>query len=158
MSAIWIPPQLASPVDEDDCRARREWLTALPELIAEIASDWALELGDPYLPGGQRAWVAPPRDPGGKQVVLKVSWRRRKAEHEAQALAHWNGQGAICCRRAQRGQHERAAAGAMRAGHPAPMLNAGTRPGRRGCGSAPPLVGTPARRRSPIRFAQGDVR
>ena len=101
MSAIWIPPQLANAVDEDDCPARREWLTALPELIAEIASDWALELGDPYLPGGQCAWVAPARDAGGERVVLKVSWRHREAEHEADALAHWNGQGAICCRRAR---------------------------------------------------------
>jgi streptomycin 6-kinase len=100
MSSIWIPPQLASAVDEDDCPARREWLTALPELIAEIASEWELELGEPYLPGGQCAWVAPAaRDPSGGQVVLKVGWRHREAEHEADALAHWNGQGAIRCHR-----------------------------------------------------------
>jgi streptomycin 6-kinase len=102
MSAIWIPPQLAGAVDEDDYPARREWLTALPELIAEIASDWALELGEPYLPGGQCAWVAPARDLSGAQLALKVGWRHREAEHEADALAHWNGQGAIRCHRTRR--------------------------------------------------------
>jgi streptomycin 6-kinase len=105
MSAIWIPSQLASAVDEDDCPARREWLTALPELIAEIASDWALELGEPYLPGGQCAWVAPARDRTGRELVLKVGWRHWEAEHEADALVHWNGQGAVRCHRTRTLEH-----------------------------------------------------
>jgi streptomycin 6-kinase len=101
MSTIWIPPQLRDAVDEDADPARCEWLTRLPELIGEIASGWALELDEPYLPGGQCAWVAPARGPSGEPVVLKVEWRHREAEHEADALAHWRGHGAIRCHRAR---------------------------------------------------------
>src|ERR1700760_4972899 len=52
MSTICIPPELRVAVDEHADPARREWLTRLPELIGEIASCWALELDEPYLPGG----------------------------------------------------------------------------------------------------------
>jgi streptomycin 6-kinase len=65
--------------------------------VDEIASAWQLELGDPYLPGGQCAWVAPARDPAGSELVLKVGWRHREAEHEADALRLWDGDGAIRC-------------------------------------------------------------
>lgn len=83
---IRIPPQLADAVDEDDYPERLEWLAALPALVTEMASGWELELGDPYLPGGQCAWVAPARNPAGDEIVLKVGWRHREAEHEADAL------------------------------------------------------------------------
>ncbi len=97
MSTIRIPPQLADAVDEDDYPARLEWLAALPALIKEIASTWGLELGDPYLPGGQCAWVAPARNSAGDELVLKVGWRHREAEHEADGLRHWDGDGAVRC-------------------------------------------------------------
>jgi streptomycin 6-kinase len=97
MSTIRIPPQLADAVDEDDYPARLEWLVALPGLVTEIASAWELELGDPYLPGGQCAWVAPARNPAGDELVLKVGWRHREAEHEADGLRHWDGDGAVRC-------------------------------------------------------------
>jgi len=97
VSPIRIPPQLADAVDEDDYPARLEWLAVLPALVAEIASVWELELGDPYLPGGQCAWVAPARNPAGDELVLKVGWRHREAEHEADGLWHWDGDGAVRC-------------------------------------------------------------
>jgi streptomycin 6-kinase len=98
---IAIPPRLACAVQEDDIPARRAWLGALPGLIAEIAAQWSLELGQPCLPGGQCAWVAPARDHAGREVVLKVGWRHSEAEHEAQALWHWDGDGAVRCLAAQ---------------------------------------------------------
>ena len=94
---IRIPPQLAKAVDEDACPARLEWLAGLPELVAEIASGWELELGDPYLPGGQCAWVAPARNLAGDELVLKLGWRHPEAEHEADGLRHWDGNGAVRC-------------------------------------------------------------
>ena len=97
MNPIWIPPQLADAVDEDDYPARLEWLATLPPLVTEIASVWELELGDPYLPGGQCAWVAPARNTVGDELVLKVGWRHREAEHEADGLWHWDGDGAVRC-------------------------------------------------------------
>ncbi|MGN6170519.1 MAG: hypothetical protein ACTHQQ_20460 [Solirubrobacteraceae bacterium] len=97
MSTIRIPPQLAEAVDEDDYPERLEWLAAVPNVVDQIASEWELELGDPYLPGGQCAWVAPARNPAGDELVLKVGWRHREAEHEADGLRHWDGQGAVRC-------------------------------------------------------------
>ncbi len=91
--AITIPPGLREAVDEDDYPLRLEWLERLPAMIEQIAADWSLELGEPYLPGGQCAWVAP----AGEDRVLKVGWRHREAEHEADALRLWDGDGAIRC-------------------------------------------------------------
>ena len=95
--AITIPPQLADAVDEDDYPERLGWLARLPQTIEEIASEWSVEFGEPYLPGGQCAWVAPARDAAGEDVVLKVGWRHREAEHEAEALRFWDGDGAVRC-------------------------------------------------------------
>jgi streptomycin 6-kinase len=97
VTAILIPQQLADAVDEDDYPARCDWLAALPQIIEDIASDWALELGEPYLPGGQCAWVAPARNPAGDELALKVGWRHREAEHEPDALRFWDGDGAVRC-------------------------------------------------------------
>jgi streptomycin 6-kinase len=97
MSSIRIPEQLAAASDEDDYPQRLEWLDALPQLVQEIAGHWQLELGEPYLPGGQCAWVAPARDASGQELVLKVGWRHREAEHEADGLRFWDGDGAIRC-------------------------------------------------------------
>jgi streptomycin 6-kinase len=94
---IWIPPELADAVGEDDLPERLEWLAALPGVVEQIASEWELELGEPYLPGGQCAWVAPARDGDGDELVLKVGWRHREAEHEADALRFWDGDGAVRC-------------------------------------------------------------
>ena len=94
---IRIPPQLADAVDEDDYPERLRWLAALPRVVEEIAAGWELELGDPYLPGGQCAWVAPARDRAGEELALKVGWRHREAEHEADGLRHWDGHGAVRC-------------------------------------------------------------
>jgi streptomycin 6-kinase len=97
VSKIHIPPQLANAVDEDDYPARREWLARLPTLIEELANEWELELGEPYLPGGQCAWVAPARSRDGNDLALKVGWRHREAAHEADALEFWDGDGAVRC-------------------------------------------------------------
>ena len=94
---VRIPRQLADAVEEDDYPERLKWLDALPEVVEEIASGWELELGDPYLPGGQCAWVAPARGPRGEELVLKVGWRHPEAEHEADALRFWDGDGAARC-------------------------------------------------------------
>jgi streptomycin 6-kinase len=94
---ITIPPQLSDAVDEDDYPARLEWLARLPETVDVIATEWGLEFGEPYLPGGQCAWVAPARNGRGDELALKVGWRHREAEHEGDALRFWDGNGAVRC-------------------------------------------------------------
>jgi streptomycin 6-kinase len=94
---IEIPERLLVAVRDDELPARRAWLTSLPGQIEEIASAWSLELADPCLPGGQCAWVAPARDHVGRELVLKVGWRHWEAEHEADALRLWDGDGVVGC-------------------------------------------------------------
>jgi hypothetical protein len=97
VGTISIPPQLADALTDDDDPARVKWLEALPKAVAQIASDWELELGEPFLPGGVCAWVARARNAAGDELVLKVGWRHHEAEHEADGLRHWDGDGAVRC-------------------------------------------------------------
>lgn len=87
-----IPDDLARAAAQE---GRGDWLAELPALIAQIAADWRIEVGDPFLPGGATAWVAPVRDLAGEDVVLKVCWRHPEAAHEADGLRTWAGAGAI---------------------------------------------------------------
>jgi streptomycin 6-kinase len=49
------------------------------------------------VPGGQCAWVAPARRASDEGLVLKVGWRHREAEHEAEGLRFWDGDGVVKC-------------------------------------------------------------
>jgi streptomycin 6-kinase len=78
----------------DECR--RAWMDALPETIQLAASRWHLdEIADPYQPGGAGAWVAPARRGSDTDLVLKIGWRHPEAEHEADGLREWDGDGTV---------------------------------------------------------------
>ena len=64
-------------------------------MVARIAADWRIEVGDPFLPGGMTAWVAPARDDAGTDFALKVGWPHPEAEREADGLRTWDGAGAV---------------------------------------------------------------
>ncbi len=68
---------------------------ALPEIVADLSCRWSLQVGRPYQPGGCASWVAPALDDAGAHVVLKVGWRDADAEHEADGLRSWRGEGAV---------------------------------------------------------------
>lgn len=76
-------------------RARREWMSALPAIVDELAGRWSLEVGRPFQPGGSASWVAPVRDAAGERLVLKVGWPHYEALHEAEGLRAWDGEGAV---------------------------------------------------------------
>lgn len=71
------------------------WVAGLPDTVREVAVRWSLRLDEPYQPGGQCSWVAPARDAGGQERVLKVGWRHDEAAHEAEGLRAWGGRGAV---------------------------------------------------------------
>jgi len=98
VTTIRIPRLLADAVDGAGQRhpACRRWLDALPKVVDALASEWELQLGEPYEPGGQCAWIAPARR-SGEELVLKVGWRHPEGEHEPDALRLWDGDGAVRC-------------------------------------------------------------
>jgi streptomycin 6-kinase len=87
-----VPDDLARAAAHE---GRGDWLAGLPALVAQVAADWRIGVGDPFLPGGATAWVAPARDQAGRDLVLKVCWRHPEAAHEADGLRTWAGAGAI---------------------------------------------------------------
>jgi streptomycin 6-kinase len=70
------------------------WLERVPDLVAECVEEWGLALGEPYVAGAAgytvRADLA-----DGTPAVLKVIYPHREAEHEAEALRLWDGNGAV---------------------------------------------------------------
>lgn len=71
-----------------------EWLDELPQLVEGCVRDWRLTLSAPFTPGSV-AWVAPAELPDGTRAVLKVNFPDAESEHEADALAFWDGAGAV---------------------------------------------------------------
>jgi streptomycin 6-kinase len=72
----------------------RAWLGLLPGLLEEVAAQWQLWLGEVFADASASLTLrALRRD--GEVVVLKLQYPHREAEHEAAALSHWDGNGAI---------------------------------------------------------------
>jgi streptomycin 6-kinase len=72
----------------------RTWLAALPQLVADCAEAWQVTLGE-VLPGAFVSLPVAATLPDGTEAVLKVQFPHRESEHEAAALAVWNGGGAV---------------------------------------------------------------
>ena len=70
------------------------WLERVPDLVSECVEEWGLTLGEPYVAGAAGYTVrADLQD--GTPAVLKVIYPHREAEHEAEALRAWDGDGAV---------------------------------------------------------------
>jgi streptomycin 6-kinase len=74
--------------------AGRAWLQQLPRLVEECEKQWGLCLGDPF-PYAYASLALPATLPDGGEAVLKICLPDRESEYEADALAHWNGRGAV---------------------------------------------------------------
>jgi streptomycin 6-kinase len=74
---------------------RGDWLSSVPRAIAHLESVWSIEVGEPFQPGGQTAWVGPATRGGDDGFVLKIGWRHPEGEHEADGLRLWDGDGAV---------------------------------------------------------------
>lgn len=92
MAAFPVPADLRRAATAE---GRTGWLERLPDVVAELAARWGLEVGAPFEPGGQTAWVAPVRDRDGRDLVLKAGWPHTEARHEADGLRVWDGRGTV---------------------------------------------------------------
>jgi streptomycin 6-kinase len=70
------------------------WLESLPAHVDVCATAWSLEIGE-VLEGGAVALVLAAKRADGTPAVLKISFPDDESEHEPDALAHWDGKGAV---------------------------------------------------------------
>lgn len=87
-----IPPTLQKYADRGPDWAA--WLDRLPRLVGELLAEWSLT-PDGVATHGNTALVLPVRTEAGRPAVLKIGWPHGEAEHEALALRHWQGRGAV---------------------------------------------------------------
>jgi streptomycin 6-kinase len=71
-----------------------EWLARLPRLRDECVERWSLRIGEPYS-YAHVSLVVRAELPDGTPAVLKIGFPHRESEHEAAALAHYDGHGAV---------------------------------------------------------------
>jgi streptomycin 6-kinase len=71
-----------------------DWLERVPQLLNECAEEWTLRLGEAY-PQGAAGYVVRAERDDGTPVALKLIYPHREAEHEADALRVWDGDGAV---------------------------------------------------------------
>jgi streptomycin 6-kinase len=70
------------------------WLESLPRVAEECAERWSLRLGEPFGQGHVSLTVPATLSDGG-QAVLKLNFPEEESAHEADALIHWRGEGAV---------------------------------------------------------------
>lgn len=91
--SMTIPPALARNVVETWADEGVRWLDGLPALIDEVARDWRLTIGAPYLLSFH--WVSAVTRADGSAAVLKLGVPAGHLYAEAQALRAYGGHGAV---------------------------------------------------------------
>jgi streptomycin 6-kinase len=91
---IEIPEGFARSTTAREADPGRDWIAELPALVGELLERWNCV---PTAPAthGQVALVLPVRDGAGRTAVLKVSFPHPGNAHEPDAMAVWNGRGAV---------------------------------------------------------------
>ncbi|WP_198663509.1 aminoglycoside phosphotransferase family protein [Jiangella endophytica] len=95
MTAFRLPTKLSEFAAGGQEPGLTAWAATLPSVVPDLLERWGLTVAEPYEPGGQCSWVAPATTAAGEPVVLKVGYRHAEAEHEAEGLRFWAGDGAV---------------------------------------------------------------
>ncbi|MGW4054073.1 aminoglycoside phosphotransferase family protein [Streptomyces sp. NPDC004779] len=75
--------------------AAADWLGRLPGLAERVPEEAGLTVERVVAPGGRDSLVLLVRDAGGEPAALKIAPPFTRPEREREALAHWNGWGAV---------------------------------------------------------------
>jgi streptomycin 6-kinase len=94
MTELLIPDEVVRMNVAAHGEAGRAWLEALPGAVADLRERWQIGIG-PAFGGGVVGFVAPAERPDGKHMVLKISFVEEETRNEADALALWDGAGAV---------------------------------------------------------------
>jgi len=95
MRMLLIPDPVAQMNIAAHGDAGRAWLAALPALVAELEDRWQLTDVGPAFEGGVVGFVAPAVRRDREPVVVKISYVEDETRNEADALAFWDGHGAV---------------------------------------------------------------
>lgn len=71
------------------------WLDALPDRIAALEREWAIQAGPALEHSGAVSWVAPVECRDGSEAILKIGLPHPEARFEAHALRVLDGDGAV---------------------------------------------------------------
>ena len=88
-----VPDAFAAATIAREGEAGRRWIEALPRQVAPLSRRWQLAIGGAPMHGYLGVVIPVQRD--GERCVLKVSWIEASTQHEAAALAAWQGDGAV---------------------------------------------------------------
>jgi streptomycin 6-kinase len=94
-AVVRIPDQLAENVPYWFGDRGREWLAQLPQIVARCERRWEIAVGPVFDEGGAVSWVAPATRRDGSEAVLKLFIPDLENRHEALALLHYDGRGAV---------------------------------------------------------------
>ncbi len=101
MPTMQLPPRARWLLDRPDGRA---WADGLDETIDHLREEWGLTIGDPF-EDSHVSFVLRVTQGDGGDAVLKLQWPHPDCAHEADALARWDGDGAVRLLRHDRGRH-----------------------------------------------------
>jgi streptomycin 6-kinase len=95
MTRLQPPERLVRTVTAWEGDSGRAWLDALPGRVADYLERWELRPERVFTPGGQISMIVLVRRADGTPAVLKAGMVTDETRHEAAALAHWDGRGAV---------------------------------------------------------------
>ncbi|MEM7537651.1 MAG: aminoglycoside phosphotransferase family protein [Chloroflexota bacterium] len=90
---ITIPEEFVTSTITREGETGRQWLDDLPQMVADLCSTWGLTIDGPVMHG--YVGIVVPVLQGTLPCVLKVSWIDESSVDDAQALALWDGNGAV---------------------------------------------------------------
>jgi streptomycin 6-kinase len=92
---VRVPDDLAATVSAWAGDAGTAWLATLPSLVAALAEQWSLTVGEPYRPSGYTALAVRVRQADGTPCVLKVRCPEPDLAPEAAGLRAFGGRAAV---------------------------------------------------------------
>lgn len=95
MSGLLVPAEVVRMNLDANGEAGRAWLAELPWIVGELRERWSLTAMGPAFEGGCVGFVAPVERADETRAVIKISYVDDETHHEGDALAFWDGDGAV---------------------------------------------------------------